>query len=188
MRDLFSVLTDTHGFIERVLFGAAPVAQTFFVDDDIKFRYRLEGIVTLVDALHFQTALSNSKEAQEQIAFGDVVLLNKIDLATSAHLDTLESMIKKMNATAKIYRTERSIVPLDAVMKIGGFDVRKLCACACVLFGMTPRSMQHQAYMERCAMPCRPLKWTPSFSNRSTRLSGWGSTMCRMYRRGKSLR
>ena len=100
-----------------------PVAQTFFVDDEMKSKISLDGIVTLVDARHIWEHIDDSDEAKEQIAFADVILLNKIDLMPADAVDKLEARIKEMNAAAKIYRTKDAVVDLDKVLNIGGFNL-----------------------------------------------------------------
>jgi G3E family GTPase len=105
-----------------------PVAQTFFVDDDMREQFSLDGIVTLVDALHFHLHVGNSEEAREQIAFADVIVLNKTDLVTEEELDALERRVRSMNALARIVRadpTQRAAVPMNTVLGIGGFDLAR---------------------------------------------------------------
>ncbi|VTS05547.1 CobW family GTP-binding protein [Tuwongella immobilis] len=117
-RDKFDfIVIETTGMADP-----GPVAQTFFVDDEMKDKLDLDGIVTLVDAKHVHQHW-DSDEVQEQIAFADVILLNKIDLVTPAELDELESRIHGMNAVAKIVRTQQSVVDLDRVLNIGGFNL-----------------------------------------------------------------
>jgi len=103
-----------------------PVAQTFFADDEVRAGTRLDGIVTVVDALHASQQLGRSKEVTEQIAFADVILLNKIDLVSPAELDKLEARIKRMNAAARVYRTTRGNVDLDKVLNVGGFNLDRV--------------------------------------------------------------
>src|SRR5436190_6789772 len=103
-----------------------PVAQTFFVDDDLRDRLALDAIVTVVDARHVWERLKDSREAQEQIAFGDVILLNKTDLVAPADLDRLEQRIKAMNATAKIIRCRNAEVAMDHLLNIGAFDLDRI--------------------------------------------------------------
>ncbi len=100
-----------------------PVAQTFFTDEEMKAAYRLDAIVTLVDAKHLLQHLDNAPEAQAQIAFADVILLNKTDLVAPAELDALEARIQKMNAAARLHRTLDAAVPLAAVLDVGGFNL-----------------------------------------------------------------
>lgn len=101
----------------------APVAQTFFVDDELKENFRLDAIVTLVDAKHVHQHIGESAECQEQIAFADVLLLNKTDLATPAELDALEKRVRGMNSSCKIHRTQNSLIGLDAVLNVRAFDL-----------------------------------------------------------------
>jgi G3E family GTPase len=114
------ILVETTGMADP-----GPVAQTFFVDDEMQRRVRLDGIVTLVDARHVWQHFDDSDEVREQIAFADVILLNKIDLVTPDELDQLERRIRSMNAAATIHRTENSAIDLDHVLQIGGFDLSR---------------------------------------------------------------
>ncbi len=100
-----------------------PVAQTFFVDDEMQAKVALDGVVTLVDAKHIWQHIDTSDEAKEQVAFADVILLNKTDLVAPADLDQLEGRIKAMNAAARIYRTKDAVVDLDNVLNLGGFNL-----------------------------------------------------------------
>jgi G3E family GTPase len=100
----------------------APVIQTFFVDEDVRLESRLDAVVTVVDAKHIQLHW-DADEAQEQIAFADRILINKTDLVTPAELDELEAKIRHMNALARIYRTQNSVIDMDAILGVGGFDL-----------------------------------------------------------------
>jgi G3E family GTPase len=102
----------------------APVIQTFFVDEDVQAQTHLDAVVTVVDAKHI-TQHWEADEAQEQIAFADVVLLNKTDLVTPAELDQLEQRIRGMNAMAKIHRTHDAMVDMDAILGIRAFDLER---------------------------------------------------------------
>jgi G3E family GTPase len=102
-----------------------PVAQTFFRDSDLEDAYELDGIVTLVDAKYFLTALKNEDEALRQVAFADVLLLNKMDLVSEAEAAVVESKLRGINKLARIERSTRGAVDLDRVLGIGGFDVDK---------------------------------------------------------------
>jgi G3E family GTPase len=105
-----------------------PVAQTFFVDDELRELFRLDGIVTLVDAKHVQLHIEDSNECKEQIAFADVLVLNKTDLVSEAELDQLERRIKSMNSMAKVLRAQNANVPVAAVLDVGGFDLDRAMA------------------------------------------------------------
>jgi len=125
--------TATRGFdaiiIETTgLADPGPVAQTFFVDDDVKARTRLDSVTTVVDAKHILLSLSESREAREQIAFADQIVLNKTDLVTSADLAMIEGRLRRLNPLAKIHRAERSNVPLTSILGQGGFDLDRIVA------------------------------------------------------------
>jgi G3E family GTPase len=100
----------------------APVIQTFFMDEDVQAQTNLDSVVTVVDAKHIWQHWE-AEEAQEQIAFADVILLNKTDLVTPEELDELERRIRSMNAIAKIYRTRNAELEMDALLGIGAFDL-----------------------------------------------------------------
>jgi G3E family GTPase len=102
----------------------APVIQTFFVDEDMRDKISLDAVVTVVDAKHIWQHWS-SDEAQEQIAFADVILLNKTDLVTSEELEELEKRIRAMNAMAKIYRTQNAELEMEALLGVNAFDLNR---------------------------------------------------------------
>jgi len=109
----------------------APVAQTFFVDDQVKAFSRLDGIVTLIDAKHIEQHLDEEKpegaenEAVEQVAFADRMLLNKIDLVSEEDLVRVEKRLRSLNAFAPIFKTQNSVVSVDSVLDIKGFDLKR---------------------------------------------------------------
>ncbi len=118
-RDKFDyVLVETTGLADP-----GPVAQTFFMDDEIRDEYALDGIVTLVDAAHIEQQLGRSDESTEQIAFADVLVLNKTDLVDNEVLDRLETRLREMNRMAKVVRSERAEVPVDTVLNLEAFDL-----------------------------------------------------------------
>src|SRR5438105_1393731 len=120
-RDKFDyILIETTGMADP-----GPVAQTFFMDDEVQAKTTIDGIVTLVDAKHVLLHW-DSHEVQEQIAFADVILLNKTDLVTPGELDALERRIRKMNAVAKIYRTSNANIDLNKVLNVKGFDLDRI--------------------------------------------------------------
>jgi G3E family GTPase len=102
----------------------APVIQTFFVDEDMREQMQLDAVVTVVDAKHIWEHWDSS-EAQEQIAFADVILINKTDLVTPEQLDELEKRIRGMNAIAKVYRTRNSELEMDALLGVNAFDLNR---------------------------------------------------------------
>ena len=103
----------------------APVAQTFFMDDDVRSKTKLDAVVALVDAKHLPLRLKDSKEAEDQIAFADVVVLNKTDLVTPEELAAVEATVRAINPSARIHRTERSGVALTEVLDRGAFDLKR---------------------------------------------------------------
>jgi G3E family GTPase len=123
-RDKFDqILVETTGMADP-----GPVAQTFFVDEDVRELFALDGIITLVDAKHVLLHLEDSRECREQIAFADVLILNKTDLVSEAELDQLERRIRGMNAMAKIIRSTNAQVPMADVLDVGGFDLARAVA------------------------------------------------------------
>ena len=117
-RDKFDyILVETTGMADP-----GPVAQTFFMDDEIQRSTRLDGIVTVVDAKHVSQHWA-SHEVQEQIAFADVILLNKLDLVSNEDVEDLEGRIRQMNPTAKFHRTQNSVVEMEKILNVGGFSL-----------------------------------------------------------------
>lgn len=101
----------------------APVAQTFFADDEIKNRAYLDAVVSVVDAVHIAGQIEQSQEAVEQIAFADVIVLNKIDAATPEQLMAAHAIIQRLNRGAKVVTTSRSQVDLEAILDLGAFSL-----------------------------------------------------------------
>ncbi|WP_137179031.1 GTP-binding protein [Roseomonas sp. AR75] len=104
----------------------APVAQTFFVDEDVKRATKLDAIVTVVDAKHLPARLKDSSEAQEQIAFADIIVLNKMDLVSADEAAEVERLIKQINPYAEIRRATKSDVPLDSVIGRDAFNLARI--------------------------------------------------------------
>src|ERR1700742_908950 len=103
-----------------------PVAQTFFVDEEVRAKAKLDSVTTVVDAKHILLRLSDSREAKEQIAFADQIVLNKPDLVSDADLRMIEARLRRLNPLAPIHRSQRSDVPLDAILGCGGFDLDRI--------------------------------------------------------------
>jgi G3E family GTPase len=127
-RDSFDrIIVETTGLADP-----APVAQTFFVDDEIGSRLRLDAIVTLVDAAHVLTHLEEVKpegvenEAVEQVAFADRIVLNKTDLVDDVHLDAVRRRLRGINALAEIIPTSRAELDLGLVLDVGAFDLARV--------------------------------------------------------------
>ena len=121
-RDKFDyILIETSGLTDP-----GPVAQTFVVDEYLKEKVSIDGIVTIVDAKHVWQHIDERQELKEQIGFADVVLLNKTDLVTEAELDKLETRVKSINALAKTHRTKNSAAKMDDILDIGAFDLERI--------------------------------------------------------------
>ncbi|CAN7241797.1 CobW family GTP-binding protein [Aminobacter sp. LjRoot7] len=118
-----AIVVETTGLADPV-----PVAQTFFMDDDVRSKTKLDAVVALVDAKHLPLRLKDSREAEDQIAFADVVVLNKTDLVTADELRDVEAAIRAINPSAKIHRTTRAGVALDQVLDRGAFDLKRVLA------------------------------------------------------------
>jgi len=116
-----AIIVETTGLADP-----GPVAQTFFVDEDVKAKTELDSVTTLVDAKHVMARLDDSKEAREQVAFADRIILNKVDLVTDAELVAVEARLRRLNPLAPITRAERANVPLDQVLGLGGFDLGRI--------------------------------------------------------------
>ena len=118
---LDAIIVETTGLADP-----APVAQTFFVDEDVAERTKLDAIVTVADAVHLDAQLGEHHEAEEQMAFADVVLLNKTDLIQSENLESVETRIRKINPYAKIIRTARCDAPLEEVVGLNAFSLDRV--------------------------------------------------------------
>merc|ERR1711908_149627 len=127
MGKLDAIVIETTGMADP-----APVAQTFFVDDEVKEFATLDGIVTLVDAKHIEQHLDEEKpegaenEAVEQIAFADRLIVNKVDLVTEADLERVEARVRAINQFAPIQRCQQSTVSVDSVLNVRGFDLKRV--------------------------------------------------------------
>jgi G3E family GTPase len=119
LRDKFDTLMiETTGLADP-----APVVQSFFLDDRIKSEYQLNGVVTVVDAKHILQQLKHSPEAKEQIAFADMVLLNKIDLINPEDLPELEYKLRNLNGAARVCQTRNSDADIGMVLDLRGLDL-----------------------------------------------------------------
>ena len=108
----------------------APVAQTFFVDDGVRARTRLDAVVCVADALNLPATLDDSPEAENQIAFADVIVLNKTDLVDAPTLEAVEARIRRLNPLARLHRAERGQVDVAGILDQGGFDLGRALSIA----------------------------------------------------------
>jgi G3E family GTPase len=104
----------------------APVAQTFFVDENVGKKTRLDAVVTVADAKWLNDRLKDAPEAKNQIAFADVILINKTDLVSAAELSEVEARIRAINPYARLHKTERAKIPLNEVLERNAFDLDRI--------------------------------------------------------------
>ncbi len=104
----------------------APVAQTFFMDQDVQDRTRLDAVVTVVDAKWLTQRLKDAPEAHNQIAFADVLILNKTDLVTPEELAAVEAQVRAINPYARLHRTQNAKVAIDDVLGRNAFDLDRI--------------------------------------------------------------
>src|SRR4051794_36069521 len=116
-----AIIVETTGLADP-----APVAQTFFVDQDVSDKARLDAVVTVADAKWLAARLKDAPEAKNQIAFADVIILNKTDLVTAEELADVEGRIRAINPYATLHKTQRAAVPLDAVLGRNAFDLDRI--------------------------------------------------------------
>src|SRR4051812_8945138 len=116
-----AIIVETTGLADP-----APVAQTFFVDENVGKNARLDAVVTVADAKWLRDRLRDAPEAKNQIAFADVILINKTDLVTDAELREVEARIRGINPYAKLHRTQRAQIPLSEVLGRNAFDLERI--------------------------------------------------------------
>jgi len=116
-----AIIVETTGLADP-----APVAQTFFVDEDVQKNARLDAVVTVADAKWLSDRLKDAPEAKNQIAFADVIVLNKTDLVSKAELAEVEARIRGINPYAKLHRTQRSQIPLNEILGRNAFDLDRI--------------------------------------------------------------
>ena len=116
-----AIIVETTGLADP-----APVAQTFFMDDNLGRKTKLDAIVTVADARWLNERLKDAPEAKNQIAFADVILINKTDLVSPDELSDVEARIRGINPYAKLHKTERAKISLDAVLGRNAFDLDRI--------------------------------------------------------------
>jgi G3E family GTPase len=116
-----AIIVETTGLADP-----GPVAQTFFVDPVLQERLVLDSITTVADARHITAQLDDSREAAEQIAFADQIVLNKTDLVTGDALAAVEARLRRINPLAPIHRARRGQLPLETILGRGGFDLDRI--------------------------------------------------------------
>ena len=116
-----AIIVETTGLADP-----APVAQTFFIDENVGRKTRLDAVVTVADAKWLTERLKDAPEAKNQIAFADVILINKTDLVSSEQLHDVEAHIRAINPYAKVHRTQRAQIPLSEVLGRNAFDLDRI--------------------------------------------------------------
>jgi G3E family GTPase len=116
-----AIIVETTGLADP-----APVAQTFFVDESVGRKTRLDAVVTVADARWLSDRLKDAPEAKNQIAFADVILINKTDLVSPHELREVEARIRGINPYAKVHKTERAKIALDEVLGRNAFDLDRI--------------------------------------------------------------
>jgi G3E family GTPase len=116
-----AIIVETTGLADP-----APVAQTFFMDQDVQDAARLDAVVTVADALWLKDRLKDAPEAKNQIAFADVILLNKVDLVTPEQLREVEARIRAINPYAKLHKTIKAQIPIHEVLGRNAFDLDRI--------------------------------------------------------------
>ena len=116
-----AIIVETTGLADP-----APVAQTFFMDDNVGRKAKLDAVVTVADAKWLKDRLKDAPEAKNQIAFADVILLNKADLVAADELGEVEARIRGINPYAKLHKTERCKIPLPEVLGRNAFDLDRI--------------------------------------------------------------
>ncbi len=116
--ELDAILIETTGIADP-----APVASTFFVSEEVRADTRLDAFVTVVDAVNLEKNLEQSVEAQEQVAFADIILINKTDLASEEQLARIERRVRTLNPLARLHRSAHSVVDLDLILNVNAFQL-----------------------------------------------------------------
>jgi G3E family GTPase len=116
-----AIIVETTGLADP-----APVAQTFFMDETVGEKTKLDAVVTVADAKWLAERLKDAPEAKNQIAFADVIILNKTDLVSGDELREVEARIRAINPYARLHRTQRCNVPLDDVLGRNAFDLDRI--------------------------------------------------------------
>jgi len=115
-----AIIIETTGLADPI-----PVVQSFFMDDELRAKAAIDAVIAVVDAKHLPQQVADSREAEDQIAFADIILLNKADLVAPAELATAEATLRALNPTAIVYKTERAAVDIGKLLDRGAFDLQR---------------------------------------------------------------
>jgi G3E family GTPase len=140
-----AIIVETTGLADP-----GPVAQTFFVDPVLQERLMLDSVTTVVDARHILLRLDDSREAAEQIAFADQIVLNKTDLVTEPELARIESRLRRINPLAPIHRAQRTRLALGKILGRGGFDLARIVSLEPQFLGTAGQGGAAHVHDEHC--------------------------------------
>ncbi|WP_422040267.1 CobW family GTP-binding protein [Roseibium sp.] len=147
--DFDGILVETTGLADP-----GPVVQTFFVDDDLRDRVKLDTVVTLIDAKHFLSKVDSQHEAEEQVAFADVLIINKLDLVDEAGLEAVKSKVRQINPHARLFTTSKSGVDLAEILDQGSFDLQKLLELEPGFLEEDPEDHEHDDSITSVSLTC----------------------------------
>jgi G3E family GTPase len=116
--ELDAIMIETTGLADP-----APVASTFFVSEEVRADTRLDAFITVVDAVNLEKNLEQSVEAQEQVAFADIVIVNKTDLASEEQLKRIERRVRALNPLARMHRSAHSVIDLELILNVNAFQL-----------------------------------------------------------------
>ncbi|HPG04467.1 MAG: GTP-binding protein [Methylobacteriaceae bacterium] len=144
-----AIIVETTGLADP-----APVAQTFFVDQDVQDVAKLDAVVTVADAKWLSARLKDAPEAKNQIAFADVIIVNKTDLVSPEELREVEARIRGINPYAKLHRAVKSNVPLDAVLGKNAFDLDRILEIEPAFLEADDHDHHHHDHDHECGPDC----------------------------------
>ena len=144
-----AIIVETTGLADP-----APVAQTFFVDQDVQDAAKLDAVVTVADAKWLSARLKDAPEAKNQIAFADVIIINKTDLVSADELREVEARIRGINPYAKLHRSVKANVPLDAVLGKNAFDLDRILEIEPAFLEAEDHDHHHHDHDHECGPDC----------------------------------
>lgn len=147
--DFDGILVETTGLADP-----GPVVQTFFVDDDLRDRVKLDTVVTLIDAKHFLGKVDEQHEAEEQVAFADVLIINKQDLVSDGELGTVKAKVRQINPHARLFTTTNSGVDLGEILDQGSFDLQTLLELEPGFLEEDPEDHEHDDSITSVSLTC----------------------------------
>ncbi len=144
-----AIIVETTGLADP-----APVAQTFFVDQDVQDAAKLDAVVTVADAKWLSARLKDAPEAKNQIAFADVIIINKTDLVSPEELREVEARIRGINPYATLHRSVKADVPLDAVLGKNAFDLDRILEIEPAFLEAEDHDHHHHDNDHECGPDC----------------------------------